>query len=116
MSKTLKKIGAVAVAIAWILCITGTSQARYEKETISWVQQSLQTLGYYEGEVTGTLDDATKGAIKNFQEGHGLKVDGMPGEETKKAIEKALEEKAEEQAEEEQPEEQPEEEQSPEKQ
>ncbi len=94
MSKTLKKIGAVAVAIAWILCITGTSQARYKKETISWVQQSLQTLNYYKGKVTGNLDRVTKDAIKAFQKDQHLKVDGKPGKKTRKAIKKALEGKA----------------------
>ncbi len=94
MSKTLKKMGAVAIAIAWILCITGTSQARYKKETISWVQQSLQTLNYYKGEITGNLDKATKDAIRAFQKDHHLKVNGKLGKKTRKAIKKALEEKA----------------------
>lgn len=107
MNRTLRKISAVAVAIAWILCITGTSQARYSKKTISWVQQSLQTLGYYKGNVTGKLDAATKAAVRNFQKDHGLKVDGKPGKKTRKAIEKALKEKTKEQPAAKHPKEQP---------
>ena len=43
---------------------------------ISEVQKMLQTLGYYSGEIAGTVDQRTRDAISHFQAGHGLIATG----------------------------------------
>ena len=50
----------------------------------------LRELGYYNGVIDGYLGKATRDAVRNFQRAAGLGVDGVPGEETIKAIEDAL--------------------------
>lgn len=62
-------------------------------KTVSWVQIKLKHLGYYHGRITGILDRSTRESTKLFQKEHGLKVDGIPGKKTRKAIRKALKEK-----------------------
>ena len=89
-----KKLWTVMVCLGLILGLVAVSQAgRYKKETICQAQEALKTLGYYQGEITGTLDASTTEAIKAFQKEKGLIVDGMPGPKTRKALKAALEEK-----------------------
>lgn len=49
---------------------------RKEKELVASTQQDLKELGYYSGEITSILDDATILAIKTFQEKEGFEVTG----------------------------------------
>ena len=46
------------------------------------LQKALASLGYYDGEASGTFDTATKKAVKAFQKKNGLKDDGVAGLET----------------------------------
>ncbi|MBQ9786387.1 MAG: spore cortex-lytic enzyme [Clostridia bacterium] len=50
------------------------------------VQQKLKELGYYNGAVDGIFGKQTITAIKNFQRDYGLKVDGIVGTRTLKAL------------------------------
>jgi hypothetical protein len=43
---------------------------------LSGVQSRLKNLDYYEGDVSGQLDDATRQAILEFQEDHGITPTG----------------------------------------
>ena len=46
------------------------------------VQTRLEALGYYTGSISGSFDDATLLAVKNFQRGNNLTVDGKVGKRT----------------------------------
>lgn len=59
----------------------GSSGAAVKK-----LQQRLKDLGYYSGTVSGTYDDATKDAVKAFQERNGEWVDGVAGEDTQQTL------------------------------
>jgi L,D-transpeptidase ErfK/SrfK len=50
------------------------------------VQEQLQELGYYEGDITGIYDRDTAEAVRNFQEAFGLTADGIVGPDTWNAI------------------------------
>jgi N-acetylmuramoyl-L-alanine amidase len=51
-------------------------------EYASGVQARLKNLGYYKGEITSTLDDETKEAIRRFQRAHGLPETGDTDSQT----------------------------------
>ena len=59
-------------------------------KTITWVQVELNKLGYFQGHVNGILDTDTQKAVKLFQEKNGLKVDGIPGRMTRKAMKRQI--------------------------
>ncbi len=46
------------------------------------LQQRLQELGYYSGEVDGQFGPGTRDAVVAFQQRNGLEADGLAGEET----------------------------------
>lgn len=50
--------------------------------TVSELQALLKLLGYYQGTVTGTYDDATLAAVRQFQQAAGIQADGIAGLET----------------------------------
>ena len=70
----------------------GTRKNQLEEElTVPWsskdsaindIQQALIDLGYKTVKVTGTLDNATRGALKDFQTNNGLQVSGTANVET----------------------------------
>lgn len=47
-----------------------------EKKLAASMQQDLKNLGLYNGEITSVIDEATKEAIKAFQEKEGLEITG----------------------------------------
>lgn len=42
------------------------------------IQAALKNAGYYQGDVTGNYDDATREAMRSFQRANGMKDTGMP--------------------------------------
>ena len=54
-------------------------------EAVIVIQECLVDLGY-EIEITAEYDEATQVAIRNFQEANNLKVDGICGSETQRAL------------------------------
>ena len=46
-------------------------------ELVKQLQTRLQTLGYYDGEITGTFNRATQSALKAFQKKMNINVDGI---------------------------------------
>lgn len=54
--------------------------------TVSQMQQRLQDLGYYSGDVDGVFGSETKTAVISFQSDQGLMADGVVGTATLQAI------------------------------
>ncbi len=54
--------------------------------TVRTIQQKLKNWGYYKGAVDGIFGNQTKEAVKYFQRKNGLKVDGVVGKQTLKAL------------------------------
>jgi len=50
------------------------------------LQYTLYELKYYDGDITGKYDEATKNAIMNFQQVNGLSVDGVAGQNTQRRL------------------------------
>ena len=55
-------------------------------EKVKMLQEKLQALGYYEGEVDGQFGPGTRDAVIAFQKKNGLDADGLAGEETQQAL------------------------------
>ena len=49
---------------------------RATKEQIKQAQTILKTRGFYQGEATAKLDDATREGLRGFQKAEGLKITG----------------------------------------
>ena len=54
--------------------------------TVKTIQQKLKNWGYYKGSVDGIYGSQTREAVKYFQRKNGLKVDGIAGNNTLKAL------------------------------
>ena len=54
--------------------------------TVKTIQTKLKNWGYYKGAVDGIFGAQTKEAVKYFQRRNGLKVDGIVGDKTLKAL------------------------------
>lgn len=55
-------------------------------EQVTKMQTVLKDLGYFENDITGYFGKSTQDAVKLFQSDNNLKVDGIVGNETKKAL------------------------------
>lgn len=55
-------------------------------EYVSGIQARLKNLGFYDGEVTGSLDDLTSEAIRSFQAARGLEATGQADPATRDAL------------------------------
>ena len=55
-------------------------------EKVRKLQERLQALGYYEGEVDGQFGPGTRDAVIAFQKKNGLDADGLAGAETQKIL------------------------------
>ena len=49
---------------------------RANKEQVNQAQVILKARGFYSGDTTGKLDDATRAGLKEYQRAEGLKVTG----------------------------------------
>jgi len=57
---------------------------------VSQLQLNLQQLGYYRGPISGTFDGFTEQAVIDFQRDAGLRIDGIVGQNTERAINESL--------------------------
>jgi hypothetical protein len=55
-------------------------------EQVVWLQEVLQTLGIYQGQLTGHFDASTEEAVLEFQQRTSLLLDGIVGPKTKLAL------------------------------
>ena len=66
---------------------------RATKEQIKQAQGILRQRGFYAGEATGKLNDATRAGLKKYQEAEGLKVTGTLNAATLRKMNVALTDK-----------------------
>jgi len=57
---------------------------------VTWIQEALDELDYYDGKITGTYGSLTHDAVQAFQRDHDLSGDGIAGQKTIAAIQNAL--------------------------
>ena len=62
------------------------SQIGSTGKEVTQIQQVLKDKGYYKGNADGIYGTATKNAVIRFQKDKGLKVDGIVGSQTLKAL------------------------------
>ena len=55
-------------------------------EDVKSLQQRLKDLGYYKGNITGTVNDATVNALRDFQKKSNIGVDGVCGPVTRTVL------------------------------
>lgn len=60
----------------------GTYRKGDEGAMVLWIQQALDELDYYSGDLSGHYGDKTKEAVRQFQKDHGLGADGVAGPKT----------------------------------
>lgn len=90
----IKKVVAIMLAVLLVVtacfCVSYKADAYVVKgnttQNIKVVQQRLSNLGYYKYKVDGIWGWRTTQAVKNFQRDYGLKVDGIVGKNTEKAL------------------------------
>ena len=93
----MKKITAILLAVMLVIisaaAALGDGSTIWRKgdtgEKVTWIQTRLIELGYMEGEVSGTFDDATEKALMWFQREHSLLVTGMADSRTMAMLETA---------------------------
>lgn len=95
MSKARRRLLAAlavlfAVNIVLILFAQSTRAATYRQgssgQQVRIIQDKLKRWGYYDGAVDGIFGSATARAVRYFQRSNGLKVDGIVGAQTLKAL------------------------------
>ena len=91
----MKKITAIILAVLMVL---GTAAAAIGEENriwqtgdtgekVTWIQMRLKELEYLDRAPTGTFDEATAEALKQFQRDQGLLQTGMADSVTMKTLE-----------------------------
>ncbi len=105
MKKSIKIFACILAVVSCIGCASflGVKMVNANKETsavytasvikqgqsgqmVKQIQQKLKNWGYYNGKVDGIFGSKTKEAVKYFQRKNGLKVDGIVGANTLKAL------------------------------
>ncbi len=99
MKKTVKITALIVMAFTILLGVGMTAvtpkvetayAAVYQQgatgSAVRTMQQKLKNWGYYKGSVDGIFGTKTKEAVKYFQRKNGLKVDGIVGNQTLKAL------------------------------
>lgn len=92
---SLKKVLPILLALILILIPMTEVMASESYTTLKFcskgdhvnkLQKELQDKGYYNKAIDGIYGLATEKAVINFQIDNGLRIDGFPGVETKKAL------------------------------
>lgn len=77
----------ILVSVFYIdICHARTLYWGTRGEDVKEVQKKLKSWGYYNGPIDGIYKNKTYEAVKIFQWKNGLRVDGVVGNETKKAL------------------------------
>lgn len=86
MKKLKIIIAAVLILCLCTVCVSALSKMGSQSEEVRQIQTVLKQKGYYTGNVDGIFGTKTKSAVTAFQRDNGLKVDGIAGSETLKAL------------------------------
>ena len=73
----------------WATGSTGSTNGRVDRKSkpyAKWVQRSLNKVAGLRLAIDGDIGTMTKSAIRDFQRKHGLKVDGIVGANTERAL------------------------------
>jgi len=57
---------------------------------VSWIQEALKELGYYDGKISGSFGGLTEQAVRDFQHDQGMSRDGIVGGKTLSALREAV--------------------------
>ena len=95
----MKKFTAIILALLMTLAVAAGAMGEENKiwqkgdtgETVTWIQTRLKELEYLNREPTGTFDEETESALKDFQRNNGLLQTGMADSITMKVLETATE-------------------------
>ncbi|MBR2662029.1 MAG: von Willebrand factor type A domain-containing protein [Clostridia bacterium] len=98
----MKKVTAIILAVLMVLSIAAAAMGEENKiwqtgdkgEKVTWIQQRLKDLEYLDREPTGTFDEETAEALKDFQRDHSLLKTGMADSITMKMLETVTEKKS----------------------
>lgn len=87
----MKKIYIIFLIIVLFLILIipicyGLSKYGSTGEEVKQIQKKLKEWGYYNGNIDGIYGTETFNSIKKFQSKNGLKVDGIAGEKTLRAL------------------------------
>ena len=74
-------------AVTQVSPVTGASMKQHDTgDEVTELQTRLKTLGYYDGEISGTFNLATKKAVIAFQKKNGLTADGIANAATQQKL------------------------------
>jgi peptidoglycan hydrolase-like protein with peptidoglycan-binding domain len=90
----VKRALAVIVVLGFIFSTMNISLAGKSAQQIEKYQNDLAKLGYYKGQPTGKMDEATMQAIKECQKRCGLEPTGKLDNKTCGAIDKLMEQQS----------------------
>ncbi|MGE0384233.1 MAG: peptidoglycan-binding protein [Gammaproteobacteria bacterium] len=62
----------------WRRAVSGSGSGTSSPQTVAWIQQRLNSLGYDAGPVDGRAGTRTRNAIRAYQRDRGLLADGEP--------------------------------------
>ena len=79
-------IGATIPSMSYQPVYAAVYQQGSTGSTVKTIQRKLKNWGYYNGSVDGIFGSKTKQAVRYFQQKNGLKVDGIVGNNTLKAL------------------------------
>ena len=87
MKHYFKLIITLLVILSLFTCrASALSKIGSRSEEVKSIQRVLKEQGYYGGNIDGIFGTGTKNAVMSFQRDNGLKVDGIAGEKTLKAL------------------------------
>ena len=86
MKKFKILISVVLILCLSTLCVSALSKIGSQSDEVRQIQTVLKQKGYYQGNIDGIFGTNTKKAVTDFQRDNGLKVDGIAGTQTLKAL------------------------------
>ena len=102
----MKRITAIILAVLMVMTIAAGAMGEENRiwqtgdtgDKVTWIQTRLKELEYLEGDITGTFDEQTAEALKEFQSDNGLLQTGMADKITMQMLETVTEKKKEKRA------------------
>lgn len=86
MKKVRIILAVVLIICLFSVCVSALSKMGSRSDEVRQIQTVLKQKGYYTGNIDGIFGTKTKSAVTAFQRDNGLKVDGIAGSQTLKAL------------------------------